>query len=539
MNKTHPRKHSLDNVNDHESTITAGKMMKANVNGLPEEATNTDTQVSNAVSKSHDQNTDQKLDEGGVNEVAVGDVKDAVDKKHSQNSDTQIGPMAADINMNSHKLTGLSAPASAGDSLRQTSLVTEANLEDLAEKYLPYGAEFNKATNSWTRLGRTAGMSVGVTLDDSILSVQADMTGVVLDDLLNTVYELLSSDHTKKKDGSTANLDGTDGNVFIRKRIFFYQIELVSADVIRFYVSRLPLPGFAISPMHYRNGKVLDFAYIGKYPGVLWDASAGGGAGAYVDGTGSAQADAANDKLSSVSGYKPFSSETRAEFRQMARNRGDKFFQLDAATRSSLLLLLVTEYATGDFQAAISAGNTQFSAWDFATCIAATGKSNADGMVANGQSTPGGDSSDYVTWRGIEDFWGNLWQWLDGLNVYNIEADGKSYAYFCDNPENFADNTIVGYDKVEELPILDGYQKMVGNQILPTEVGGASNTHFADYFYTYYNDLIAGYGTDFRVAFAGGTAYHGSSAGAFSLYATHGSPIAHSSIGGRLCAADI
>lgn len=37
----------------------------------------------------HTQGTDQKLDEGGANEVAVADVKDAVDKKHAQHSDDQ------------------------------------------------------------------------------------------------------------------------------------------------------------------------------------------------------------------------------------------------------------------------------------------------------------------------------------------------------------------------------------------------------------------------------------------------------------------
>ena len=401
-----------------------------------------------------------------------------------------------------------------------------------------YGAKFTKATNSWERLGGTKGESVGVTLSDSLLPIQSAMHGCVVDDSLNLKYLLNDSDHTKKWDGSTASLDGTDGQVMIRVPKFYYKLT-PTTDTLEAMVSFQRLPGYEVSPMHYRNGKELDYAYVGKYGGVLWDASAGGGSGAYVDGTGAAQATPADDKLSSVSGYKPFSYETRAEFRQMASNRGSKFFQLDNATRFSLLLLLITEYATGDFQTAISAGNTKFASWDFATCIAATGKSNSDGMTANGQSTTGGDPSDYVTWRGIEDFWGNMWQWLDGLNIYNVEADGKSYAYFCDNPENFADDTIVGYEKVEELSLLDGYQKMVGDQILPTEVGGASNTHFADYFYTYYDNLTAGYGTDFRVAFAGGHATNGSRAGAFDLHANDESAYANSYLGGRLCAADI
>jgi len=46
--------------------------------------------IDDAVDKKHEQGTDQKLDEGGVNEVAVVDVKDAVDKKHEQNTDTKL-----------------------------------------------------------------------------------------------------------------------------------------------------------------------------------------------------------------------------------------------------------------------------------------------------------------------------------------------------------------------------------------------------------------------------------------------------------------
>ena len=37
--------------------------------------------------------------------------------------------MSADINMNSHQLTNLAAPTTSGNAIRQTSNITEANLE--------------------------------------------------------------------------------------------------------------------------------------------------------------------------------------------------------------------------------------------------------------------------------------------------------------------------------------------------------------------------------------------------------------------------
>lgn len=46
--------------------------------------------IDDAVSKKHTQGTDQKLDEGGANEVVVADVKDAVDKKHEHSNKAQL-----------------------------------------------------------------------------------------------------------------------------------------------------------------------------------------------------------------------------------------------------------------------------------------------------------------------------------------------------------------------------------------------------------------------------------------------------------------
>ena len=45
----HPRLHSITSTSDHSSTATSGKMLKADANGLPAEATNTDTDVAATV----------------------------------------------------------------------------------------------------------------------------------------------------------------------------------------------------------------------------------------------------------------------------------------------------------------------------------------------------------------------------------------------------------------------------------------------------------------------------------------------------------
>ena len=145
----HNKQHSIISTDDHTSTATPGKVLKADANGLPVDATNTDTDVADAVSKKHTQNTDTDLDAtfeatfvkkaDNVNVLADitspgADIEDAVTKKHTQGTDTTLGTMTADVAMGTHKLTGLSVPASNGDSIRATTKITEANLEDAVDK---------------------------------------------------------------------------------------------------------------------------------------------------------------------------------------------------------------------------------------------------------------------------------------------------------------------------------------------------------------------------------------------------------------------
>lgn len=53
VTNSHARQHAITSTADHTSTATSGQMLKADASGLPINATNTDTQVSSAVSASH------------------------------------------------------------------------------------------------------------------------------------------------------------------------------------------------------------------------------------------------------------------------------------------------------------------------------------------------------------------------------------------------------------------------------------------------------------------------------------------------------
>lgn len=101
------------------------------------------------------------------------------------------------------------------------------------------------------------------------------------------------------------------------------------------------------------------------------------------------------------------------------------------------------------------------------------------GCVAN-------DGKSAVIYRGLENIFGNLWQFVDGINI-------KDYvAYVCYNPENYAvdkfdgDYKAVGYVNANK----EGWGKTLGHDAnhplvtLTTDVGGSSSNYLSDYYYT-------------------------------------------------------
>jgi hypothetical protein len=271
----------------------------------------------------------------------------------------------------------------------------------------------------------------------------------------------------------------------------------------------------------------VDYRYIGAYEGIGYD----NGTTAYIDcGTAAANnwaggaIDLANDKLGSVSGFAPMMDETRAEFRAIAANRGTGWRQQDFDLVSAIQLLYITEYADWNSQLMIGEGRTALSGgtWVKDSYIGVTGKSNADG---NGTNSVGGNTNNaYMTYRGIENFFGNIWKWVDGINI------NGNVPYVSNNDVNFADDTAANYtDLGITLGAVDGYVKTLEQQargFLPASVGGASNTYITDYYYQ-----AAGW----RVALLGGAAVNGTSAGVACWLAANDSANDYFTIGSRLC----
>jgi len=195
------------------------------------------------------------------------------------------------------------------------------------------------------------------------------------------------------------------------------------------------------------------------------------------------QRDWSNDVLSSVAGKAPITYGKRSEFRTAAANRGTGWRQQDFDLVSAVQLLYLIEYGSWYSQSEIGAGLTDWSGgtwsdWNNKNPIEKTGLSNsaATWSVSNGN----GNKGSYVSYRWIENPWGHMEKWVDGINVED------HVPYVCNNDTHFADNTSTNYTSLGvTLADSNGYQKtlaQIARGFLPASVGGSSSTYITDYY---------------------------------------------------------
>lgn len=236
------------------------------------------------------------------------------------------------------------------------------------------------------------------------------------------------------------------------------------------------------------------------------------------------------DILSSVSGKTAITYGTRAQFRVAASNRGSGWRQLDYDLHSAIQLLYFIEYASFYSQSMIGAGITAVTDWaayNDSNPIAKSGNGNAIGNASGntaGSTTCAAEVSDYMSYRGIENWYGHLWKWCDGINI------NSNVPYVSNTATQWADDTATNYTALGiTLHNADGYQatlEQISRGFLPASVGASSSTKITDYYYQ-----VSGW----RVVRVGGNAIYGGNAGGFVLYAVDSSADANRHVGGRVC----
>lgn len=345
---------------------------------------------------------------------------------------------------------------------------------------------------------------------------------------------------------------GTAVQVMVEQPKFYYKVVPLELEEInegnsmgyharklRYYICDEPETGFKIHPAFVRDGVENDLIYLSAYEGSTYDVSED----AYVldDGGSVDFTVTTGDKLASIAGAKPTSGNTntgatRAGFRKLAENRGSGWEQQYAATAAASQLLMMIEYGTLNSQSAIGNG----------ICGKASGEGNESketggtASLGNASGAVTTDGYQFVSYRGEENLWGNIWKWVDGINVKNpgtfAAGDRTEHLYVADH--SFADDSAASpYADTGIHPCYTagayinafGYNETFDWLFIPTDVGNgaSSSVPVGDYFYNS--------NTGWRVARLGG-AWNTTAGyvGVFYLYLSYASSNRYRNLGGRL-----
>jgi hypothetical protein len=132
----------------------------------------------------------------------------------------------------------------------------------------------------------------------------------------------------------------------------------------------------------------------------------------------------------------------------------------------------------------------------------------SSGVAAkSGSLTSNSDGKNPMVYRGIENLWGSVWQFVDGLNINEFRA------WVCPDQAQYASNLFAApYEQVGYLNhnangyvVESGWDQSHPYAALPTSVaGGETTTYYSDYYYQ---------NTGQRIALVGGYWRSGSYAG--------------------------
>lgn len=355
--------------------------------------------------------------------------------------------------------------------------------------------------------------------------------------------------------------DGSNGQVMVYQPKFYYLVCPLEYDrqetgygyhlrKANYYVSETQRAGFKLHPAFYdKNGNEVDYILMSAYEGCIYDTSAS----AYLKNNEQVM-DASKDKFSSIAGARPASGVsqnlTRPNIEQMAKNRGEGWHSLGIKTASMEQLLMIVEMGMMNLQTAIGQGvvNLPWTTGSDTTSsyAGATGSTaslgNGTGRATKTTTYEGGKATDYtvdgktsICYRGVENFWGNIWKFVYGVNIWGNGKMAGGMPYICSdfnyaegkNTDNYegAGFTVT---KANGYISAMGYSTKYDWLFMASECLGNSSLPVGDY--TYITENLNGY----TIAQLGGYWGNGSYAGGFYWSLDNGVGYRYRHIGGRL-----
>ena len=349
-----------------------------------------------------------------------------------------------------------------------------------------FGIQWDQPNDTVTRLGDGVGLTAGSDFtalgEDGVWNLRRCM----VNDNLSINYYIDPADPTKIGEvvntetyttGGTADYTGSHGQVMVEIPKFYWKYEEPSSNVYQWFVSpKRASNDYEIHPSFITGNVVKDFIYMSAFEGTA------------ATSTGT---------LRSISGVQPLGSRTLPQFRTQAQDRGTGWQIQTYWATNALQVLYSVEYANFDSQTTIGKGIVN-KAFESGNDSENTGSTIILGNTSGAAS--GTDGLVSISYRGVENFWGNIYKWVDGLNIRNREA-------FVAN-ENFSSDTFTGsYTSVGNLATSNGFVSNIQfPHFLATAVSGSSTSHLYDNYLQTMGDMVAPFG---------GAWFDGLNAGAF------------------------
>jgi hypothetical protein len=199
----------------------------------------------------------------------------------------------------------------------------------------------------------------------------------------------------------------TNGGELVKIPKFWYKLSINSSTgAFKLQIANSAEDGFSVSPAHQNRGDgkgERDYVYVGAYH-------------------------CATSTYKSSTGVTPANNLTRAQFRTNISSLGSDIWQWDKAMLTTIQMLYLVEYANWNSQAKIGYGcSDSGSVQNSGLCDSMTYHT---GTNAASRTTYG-----HTRYRYIEDLWGNVYDWLDGIYL------SSGAAYVIMNPANFSDTS--------------------------------------------------------------------------------------------------
>lgn len=553
-----------------EKVITSATTAQSNLQGVIDNANQIKGQLdsSNATAVTSKKNLDSAISDASTAKSQLQEVINSADSIKKALSDVILTANTAKSNLD----TSVNTANGVLQSLSAENANAASNIDELKSENF----------NSQEILSGVADIRayLGITADD-IVGIQVDYKNKTFKRLAGAANLSKGSDFDKftmfggrkrcnVADGGSIvawygdadyKEDGSMGQVMVYQPKFYYLVCPVEYDPIdtgigyhlrkaNYYVSEKPRAGFRLHPAFYdASGNEIDYFLTSAYEGSIYDASAS----AYLLNDEQVM-NTGEDKFSSIAGARPASGSsqnlTRPNIETMAQNRGTNWHGDLIKQVSAEQMLMIIEMGMMSLQTAVAQGVVSLP-WttgsDTTSSYAATTGStaslgNGTGMAEKTTTYEGGVAKEYtvdgktsVCWRGKENFWGNIWKFVYGINIWGNGKMGGGQPYICSD-FSFAESKNSGNYEPAGFTVTNanGYISAMGYStacdwlFIASECLGNSSLPVGDYTYITVN--LNGY----RIALLGGGWSDGGSAGGFFWHLADGVGYRHRGIGGRL-----